>query len=313
MPTLLDLPTELVLLICEQMSNGSLASFMRTCTVAQGIGKSVLYRLALGAKLDVFIWALRHDQDPTMRYLLPDIARSSTTDLEVGTRALLSACSESKVLAVKSLLDGGVDPNLARRGSSALMEAVNGLEYNESAECVRTLLSRGADVHAVDEVARTALHFAAEKGNTLAIDLLLQAGADIHRTNDHGKTPVLVAASKNQYHAVERLLTNGANVNDVDHVGRTALIHAAEQSVVSVARLMIQHGADADHANMFGRTAVSYAAENGSLEMVRLLIEAGCDVTRRDDLGKRPVDYCSIMFSGAKVKDLLIAAEARKA
>ncbi|KAL4997546.1 ankyrin repeat-containing domain protein [Aspergillus recurvatus] len=313
MSTLLGLPDELVLLICEQMSNGSLASFMRTCSIAQRIGKPVLYRLAPDTKLDVFIWALRHDQDSTMRYLVPDIVQSSIADIEVGTSALLTACSESSVLAVTGLLDGGVSPNLAMGGSSALMEAVNGREYNGSAECVRTLLSHGADVHAVDERARTALHFAAEKGNTLAIDLLLQAGADIHRTNDRGKTPVLVAASKNQYHAVERLLANGADADDVDHVGRTALIHAADQSVVSVARLVIQHGADVDHADMFGRTAVSYATENGSLEMVRLLIEAGCDVTRRDDLGKRPVDYGSIMFSGVKVRDLLVAAEARKA
>ncbi|KAL4982149.1 ankyrin repeat-containing domain protein [Aspergillus falconensis] len=313
MPTLLDLPNELVLLICEQMSNGSLASFIRTCNVAQRIGKSVLYRLTPDAKLDVFIWALQNDRDPTMRYLVPDIVQSSTTDNEVGTSALLYACSESRVLAVTGLLDGGVSPNLAMRGSSALMEAVNGRDYKGSAECVRTLLSRGADVHAVDERARTALHFAAEKGNTLTIDLLLQAGADIHRANDRGKTPILVAASKSQYHAVQRLLTNGAEVDDVDHVGRTALIYAAEQSVVSVARLVIQHGADVDHADVLGRTAVSYAAENGSLEMVRLLIEAGCNVTRRDVFGKRPVDYCSIMFSGVKVRDLLAAAEVRKA
>ncbi|KAL6238472.1 hypothetical protein BDW75DRAFT_237361 [Aspergillus navahoensis] len=121
MPTLLDLPDELVLLVCEQMSIGSLASFMRTCTVAQQIGKSVLYKLTAHATLDVFIWALRHDQDSILRDLVPDIVQSGATDIEIGTSALLSACSESRVLAV---------PNLEMRGSSALMEAVNGRNYN---------------------------------------------------------------------------------------------------------------------------------------------------------------------------------------
>lgn len=66
------------------------------------------------------------------------------------------------------------------------------------------LTQHGADVHALDGSATSALVYSASSGETVAT--LLQRGADVNRANVEGGSPLILAASMGQGHIFEALL-----------------------------------------------------------------------------------------------------------
>ncbi|XP_060560318.1 myotrophin-like [Ruditapes philippinarum] len=58
---------------------------------------------------------------------------------------------------------------------------------------------------------RTALHFAADYGQTDVITCLLDNGADINKPDKHGISPLLAAIWENHTDAVKLLLERGAS------------------------------------------------------------------------------------------------------
>jgi ankyrin repeat protein len=107
---------------------------------------------------------------------------------------------------MKLLVELGADPARANKdGATPLMTAAGlgtlapteeaGTE-EESIEAVQYLLSKGADVNAVDKNGETAMHGAAYKSLPKMVKLLAQSGETIdgwNRKNRHGWTPVLIA------------------------------------------------------------------------------------------------------------------------
>ncbi len=95
---------------------------------------------------------------------------------------------------------------------------------------VTFLLSKGADVTAVDEDGRTALHLSVRNcENPDIAGLLLKSGADINSINhNNGSTPLHVAAWNNPNpNVIQYLLHNGANIKAVNNFGSTPLHLAA--------------------------------------------------------------------------------------
>lgn len=123
----------------------------------------------------------------------------------------LDAAKKGSVSHMRDLIiRGGVDPNI--RGvtdSSALDLAVH---YGQTA-AVRFLLydheitqvPTTQRAKAVDNRGRTALHWAARKGNVAIIKLLLDAGASPHAHDKDHKTPLDRAARKGCEQALELL------------------------------------------------------------------------------------------------------------
>lgn len=72
----------------------------------------------------------------------------------------------------------------------------------------------------------TALHYAAERGNTKIVQLLVENGADINAKNDFGNTPLLLAINFSMKDTVVYLLANGADVNVRNKDGAGAIAHA---------------------------------------------------------------------------------------
>ena len=86
----------------------------------------------------------------------------------------------------------------------------------------------GADVNAQDETGQTPLHYACQRGFTLAIQILLAYRADVHANDKHGKTPLFMAAASNCYEAASILLRNQAYPSCAAADGNTPL-HAASE------------------------------------------------------------------------------------
>jgi ankyrin repeat protein len=96
------------------------------------------------------------------------------------------------------------------------------------------------DVSAKDYRGRTALHIAAQKGNSNAIKELLSINSDlIHIVDNDNKNALHYAAETGQYSVVKSLVGRADNsaennskfldINSVTNTGKTALMIAAER------------------------------------------------------------------------------------
>ncbi|XP_054155118.1 ankyrin repeat domain-containing protein 54-like [Oppia nitens] len=97
-------------------------------------------------------------------------------------------------------------------------------------ETVRRLLDEGIDPVSCDERSRTALHFAACKGNTQIAQLLLEKGANPNQKDAIGNTPLHLAACTNNIQVITLLLSAGTDIHSLDNSGRTPL-HLAQSKL----------------------------------------------------------------------------------
>ena len=108
---------------------------------------------------------------------------------EAGATPFLRAAQSSDLTLLRLLLEHGADPSIpTTNGTTPLMVAsgigwVEGVTYEWSREhnldTVTLLLELGADVNAVDEDGRVALHGAAHKGRNEVVRVLAAHGADL--------------------------------------------------------------------------------------------------------------------------------------
>jgi hypothetical protein len=100
----------------------------------------------------------------------------------------------------------GFKINSEFKDGTLLHSAANG----GSAEVVRWLLERGADVRARNRMGRTALHVAAERNRSArVVEVLAEAGADLKARDDGGMTPLEVAVGHRKWVVAEWLRLRG--------------------------------------------------------------------------------------------------------
>jgi ankyrin repeat protein len=242
-----------------------------------------------------------------------------TRDSQDAT-ALLHACGAGHRDIAACLLDAGADPSLAARSgvtplaaavaarrealvalllqhevavdqrlpneATALMVAA-AMGYPDIAE---QLLDAGAEVNAVDDAGRSALHAAAQFGfehnDSLRarrlFDGLLKRGADINHADNEGKTPLLLllgaqlrpGSECDATHIgalVPLLLDAGARAEHADQRGVTALHACAMHALLPPARVLLSRGADRNAADAFGRTAADVARQLGYVDIAHEL------------------------------------------
>jgi ankyrin repeat protein len=169
-----------------------------------------------------------------------------TTDKD-GWTALHLAASIGHANAIKALVAAKSHVNaLDRQGRSPLLLAAE----NGKGPSIKALLddnSKAVDVNIKDKIyERTALSWAAYRGDTEAVGLLAQAGSDVDSLDEDGQTPLILATRNGHSDSITKLLTFKPDLNIRDAI--------------------------------FEQSAVSYAAEKGHTEVVKLLIEAGCNI-----------------------------------
>ena len=129
---------------------------------------------------------------------------------EFGT-ALEKACYAGSIDVVKSLLDRGAD--IHARGSSKLCE--NGALLNAclggNFDVAEILLGRGAQVDRPEHSRKTPLLAACMRGNVDLVKLLVEKGADVNRGGD--QTPLELVCHFNSIEMARILLEAGADVN----------------------------------------------------------------------------------------------------
>ncbi|XP_046983658.1 ankyrin-3-like [Schistocerca americana] len=136
---------------------------------------------------------------------------------------------------------------------------------------VRTLLTVGADVEAMDENQQNSLHWAAARGHLEVAKRLLEDGADVNARDRWQNTPLHQAAWNGQAPVVRLLAASSANRNARDHRGNTPLHDAARRGHPDAATALLEAGADREIRNDNGDTPLDLSKRNNHQRLVDIL------------------------------------------
>ena len=197
------------------------------------------------------------------------------------SQQLLQAIEDEDVDRAYDLLKRGANPNVREPndfGDTALIEAT---WKRRSAEFVRLLLARGADVNAKNLAGSTALGWALSRASDDTVRLLIDAGAEMSNARKigagAGETSLITSASRATPTATTALIEKGAEVNASSTNGTTALITAAAGGHLETVKVLIENGADVNAKSRDGETALMFAAFEGHLEVVKVLLAHGAN------------------------------------
>ena len=223
-----------------------------------------------------------------------------------GTTALIMSITQPA--KVKLLLDHGANVNLAsKQGRTALFVAAMS---NPSADVVRLLVAKGADIRAKDAFRNTTLTAAAYGNDLDTIRLVVDAGVDVNAAGVTGITPLLGASYNGNVAAVRLLLGKGAKANTIAQTpilfpadspksgavaltDFTPLLAAAASAPADLIKALLDAGADINARDGRGMTPLmlAVATNNQNPAVIRLLLERGADVTVQSKAAETAADW----------------------
>ena len=146
---------------------------------------------------------------------------------------------------------------------------------------VRALIARGADVNAAHGDGMTALHWAAERGDSAMTTVLIRAKANTGATTRIGDyTPLHIAAKGGKGPIVKTLLRAGSDANARTASGTTALHFAAAAGDTISINALVGRGVDVNaREDEWQQTPLIFAATNGRADAVRVLMRHRADAS----------------------------------
>jgi ankyrin repeat protein len=144
-----------------------------------------------------------------------------------------------------------------------------------------------------DSDGRTALSWAAARGDAEATQLLLEFGANPNILSYKNQSPLHWGAQSTRGTCAEicqALLGSGADVNCIDDWKRTALIYAsADQDDPDTLKPLVHGRANLNPKDCHGRTPLGYAAKMKRTRTLKLLLSYGADPYIPDSFGFTPL------------------------
>ena len=138
----------------------------------------------------------------------------------------------------------------------------------------------------------TALHFAAQNGNTEIVKYLVENGADIKAQDSRlSRSPIHFAAENGNLDCVKYLAEKDADLQDQDSHGATALHYAAKSNNLEVVKFLVSRKMDYTARDVRGWTAMHYAANGGSIDVVKYLLAKGLNINERNKSGRTPLFF----------------------
>lgn len=206
--------------------------------------------------------AAKLGHEPIVSVLLKNGADPDAVDGR-GRTPLHLAAIHGHLSVTVALLESGADMGIIFRDSSMYEHlALSFAARMGHVHVLRALLRHGADVNASSSTGLTALHYAAVRNQSGAIDVLAKAdGADIEArvvNSGGGGTPLHAASVMCCDEATLSLLENGANIHAQNVFGYSPLHAVARQGgrkgAVEVTALLLRWGADETALDHDGHT-----------------------------------------------------------
>ncbi|KAL8804022.1 MAG: hypothetical protein Q9182_002813 [Xanthomendoza sp. 2 TL-2023] len=149
-----------------------------------------------------------------------------------------------------------------------------------------------SNIDAVDADGRTALSWAATRGDFEAVRTLLSYYADPNVPSYYGQTTLHWAAQNKRqspYQILKELIAHGAEVNAIDYWNRTALTYASGNTDLATVKLLVERKTPLNVRDRRLRTALGYAARMGNFEHAQYLLSSGADPNIPDEFNVLPL------------------------
>ncbi|KAM4688925.1 transient receptor potential cation channel subfamily A member 1 [Discoglossus pictus] len=168
-------------------------------------------------------------------------------------------------------------------GKTPLQWAVHKNQIN----CVKLLLSRGADPNILNMYRLSALHIAIQLHyNTIVEELILHSTTNINLEGDLGNTPIMQACYKDNPEALLMLCNHGAKLCKRNKLGCFPIHMTAFSGSIKCMDIVLKKGEEngfaiEDHINFTDNEKSSplhVAVQNGGLEIVKACISYGAKV-----------------------------------
>jgi ankyrin repeat protein len=147
-------------------------------------------------------------------------------------------------------------------------------------------------------------------GDRHAALAVISKGADVNAVQGDGATPLLWAVYQVDHEIVKELLQRGAKPNVGNVLGATPLSEAINIADAELVSLLLKARADPNLGNEDGQTPLMLAARNGSLPIVQMLVKAGARVNVREKSRGQTALMWAVGANSPDVVDFLIKHKA---
>ncbi|MBF0280724.1 MAG: ankyrin repeat domain-containing protein [SAR324 cluster bacterium] len=142
-----------------------------------------------------------------------------------------------------------------------LIDSIRGGNHTLAAKMLQQGAVPKKEIDARDENGRTALTWAAFKGNLELLQKLTNLHADVESVDNAGMSPLMYASIEGNPEIVTWLLDHGSTINRSDLKGKTPLILAAVYGKSKVVKILLDYGANPllrDHNGMTALELIEY-------------------------------------------------------
>lgn len=239
-----------------------------------------------------------------MKSLKAKFRKSDTNEWSKNDERLLQAVDHGETDKVSALLGkkGVVATKLDSEGKTAFhLAATKG-----NADCLKVMLTHGADVSAQDLSGHTALHLSVKHNHIECVKRLLQSKCPTECTDSSGRTCVHYAAANGNLPMLQLLCENKCLLNVKDSDGNTPLLISVQYGHLEACKCLLDHKADVNITDKNGKSPLMLACEAGQLNLVDLLVQRGASLTPTDALGHDVLHYAR-MSANPQVLTLLLS------
>ncbi|XP_029420781.1 ankyrin repeat and death domain-containing protein 1B isoform X1 [Nannospalax galili] len=174
-------------------------------------------------------------------------------------------------------------------------------------DLMEKLFKKKVNINAVNNMNRTALHFAVGRNNLSAVDFLLSHKARVDVADKHGLTVIHLAAWSGSFEVMLMLVKAGADQRAKSQEGMNALHFAAQGNNLHIVDYLIQdlHLKDLNQPDERGRKPFLLAAEKGHVEMIEKLTFLNLHTSEKDKEGNTALHLAAMHGHSLAVQALL--------